>query len=162
LRMSATLGHRRETSAFLDRPLLARIVIVLALVAGTLSGLAIGMQAAPATDLKLVHLLRAMAVLKLGFVAVATGAVWWRLQAPVRPVWLAGYAVISASMAAGPALIWFVEPHHSRIGPAARRRGCLRVPAMARQRYRRPPARYRDPQALLIPAKTIAGPRRPS
>ena len=105
--MSATLGHRRAVAAFLDRPVLARSVIVLALTAGAVAGLAIGMQAAPATDIELMHLLRAMAVLKLAFVAAASGSILWRLQAPIRPIWLAGYAVVSASMAAGPALIWF-------------------------------------------------------
>ena len=106
--MSATIVHRRET--FLSRfhqPRLTRTLVVLALLAGGISGLAIGMQAAPAPDLELMHLLRAMAVLKLVFVAAAAGSIFWRLQAPAGPGWLAGYAATCAAMAAGPSLIWF-------------------------------------------------------
>lgn len=106
--MSATLGRPSKTVTLpLGQPRLARAAIVLALLAGAVSGLAIGIQAAPVPELELMRLLRAMAILKVAFVAAAAGAILWRLQAPVRPVWLAAYGATCAAMAAGPGLIWF-------------------------------------------------------
>lgn len=106
--MSATLGRGRAISIpRYETPRIARAAIVVALVAGAAAGVAVGWRATPAQDVELMHLLRAMAVLKLAFVAAAAGATLWRLQAPARPLWLAAYAATSAAMAAGPALIWF-------------------------------------------------------
>ncbi len=105
--MSATVESRRGTASLLHGPRMARAAIVFAVLAGAVTGWAIGMQAAPASDLELMHLLRAMAILKLAFVAVAAGSILWRLQAPVSAGWLALYAATCAAMAAGPALIWF-------------------------------------------------------
>lgn len=95
---------------------LARSVIMLSLVAGAGAGLLFGAHAsAAAGDVELTHLLRAMALLKLLFVAAASAAVFWRLQAPISPRLLAAYAVVCAAMAAGPGLIWFL----AYLGPAA-------------------------------------------
>ena len=106
--MSATLGRPREAfAALLHRPPLARAAIVFALFAGTVSGVAVGMQAAAVSEAELMHLLRAMAILKSALIAAAAGAILWRLQAPVRPAWLTAYAATCAAMAAGPGLIWF-------------------------------------------------------
>lgn len=108
--MSASLGRPREAAVIRPHPSrVARFGVVLALLAGAASGLVLGLQAAPATEPELMNLLRAMAVLKLAFVTAAAGAIFWRLQAPVRPAWLAAYAATCAAMAAGPALIWFAS-----------------------------------------------------
>ena len=103
--MSATLGYR--SASMLAGPRMARAAVVSALLAGAAAGLAVGQQSGPATDVELMHLLRAMAVLKVAFVAAAAGSILWRLQSPVRPLWLAAYSATSACMAAGPLLIWF-------------------------------------------------------
>ncbi len=115
--MSALFARREAVQrAQSGRIGLARSVILLALVAGAGAGLAIGAQArGDAGDVELTHLLRAMAMLKLLFVAAAASAIWWRLQAPVTPLRLSGYAVACLAMAAGPGLIWFL----AYIGPAS-------------------------------------------
>ncbi|MGI4798815.1 MAG: hypothetical protein ACRYF2_26210 [Janthinobacterium lividum] len=94
----------------------ARSAIVLALLAGGVGGLMLGASAAPTgTEAELTQLLRAMAVLKLFFVAAATGAILWRLQAPVAGPMLAAYALTCAAMAAGPGMIWYL----ANLGPAS-------------------------------------------
>lgn len=106
--MSAALGLPRETVACApQKSRMARGAIVLALLAGAGAGLAIGIQTAPTAEPELMNLLRAMAVLKVAFVAAAAGSILWRLQAPIRPAWLLAYAATCAAMAAGPILIWF-------------------------------------------------------
>jgi len=57
-------------------------------------------------DPALARLLRAMAAIKMLLAAGAGAALWWRLGAPARPAWLAGYTAAAGAMAAGPALIW--------------------------------------------------------
>ena len=105
--MSATI---LRPDAVLLRPGVARAVFVGALLAGAMAGLAVGGHAsAAAADPELTRLLRAMAALKLLFVAAAAAAVLWRLQAPARPALLAGYAASAAAMTAGPGLIWFAS-----------------------------------------------------
>jgi hypothetical protein len=106
--MSATLG--RSFLAIALTPVRTRGVIATALVAGAVAGFAVGASAAaPSSEAELTMLLRAMALLKLAFVAVAAGGIWWRLTAPISTSWLAGYAAASAAMAAGPGLIWFLS-----------------------------------------------------
>jgi hypothetical protein len=116
--MSASL--LRGETALLSYPVvrtrIARAVIILALVAGASAGLAIGAHGrGDAGELELTHLLRAMALLKLLFVAAAASAILWRLQAPVGPLRLAAYALVAVAMAMGPGLIWFL----AYIGPAS-------------------------------------------
>lgn len=94
----------------------ARSAIVLALLAGAVGGLMLGASAAPiGSEAELTQLLRAMAVLKLFFVAAATGAILWRLQAPVAGPMLAAYALTCVAMAAGPGMIWYL----AHLGPAS-------------------------------------------
>ncbi|MDT7953403.1 MAG: hypothetical protein RQ966_18015 [Acetobacteraceae bacterium] len=94
----------------------ARAMLVVALVAGAGAGLLIGAHARTgAGDLELTHLLRAMAMLKLLFVAAAASAIWWRLQAPITPYRLSAYAGSCLAMAMGPGLIWYL----AYIGPAS-------------------------------------------
>lgn len=104
--MSVTLGVV-ERNRVVPSPYVARAVIVVALVASAVGAAAVGAETVSAGDPELIRLLRAMAVLKVAFVVAASAAIWWRLQAPIRSVWLAGYAVACAAMAAGPGLIWF-------------------------------------------------------
>ena len=113
--MSTTLGHVVSPSAAGIGSGTARVAFIAALVAGAAAGLAVGASSAGASEVELVHLLRAMAVLKLLFVAAAACAVWWRLTAPISAVRLGGYSFAAASMAAGPGLIWFL----SHIGTAS-------------------------------------------
>jgi len=54
----------------------------------------------------LTRLMRAMAVIKLTFAGLAFAAIIWRLAAPITAGWLAGYAIATTGMAAGPGLIW--------------------------------------------------------
>ena len=158
--MSATVARRRAISAFLDRPLLARSVILLALVAGAASALAVGLQAAPALDLELMHLLRAMAILKLAFVAAClwcdpvalAGADSPRLVGELR----GGFGIDGRR----PRTDLVLEPHHPSVDPAACWRGGIPPFAVAGGCQRGPPARHRDPSAFLITVKTIAAPRR--
>lgn len=94
----------------------ARSAIVLALLAGGVGGLMLGASAAPTgSEAELTQLLRAMAVLKLFFVAAATGAILWRLQAPIAGPMLAAYALTCTAMAAGPGMIWYL----AHLGPAS-------------------------------------------
>lgn len=104
--MSLTLSQMISV-AVLHRPIAARAAIVLALLAGASAGIALGARETPVPDFELLRLLRAMAVIKLAFVALAAGVVLWRLQAPIRSAWLAGYVAVCFAMAAGPSLIWF-------------------------------------------------------
>ncbi len=93
-----------------------RSVIGFALLAGGIGGLALGARAGvPANEVELTHLLRAMAVLKLFFVAAAAGAILWRLQAPVAWPRLGAYALVCSAMAAGPGMIWYM----AYLGPAS-------------------------------------------
>ena len=94
----------------------ARSAIGLALLAGAVGGLMLGANAASTgSEAELTQLLRAMAILKLFFVAAATGAILWRLQAPVTGPMLAAYALTCAAMAAGPGMIWYL----AHLGPAS-------------------------------------------
>ena len=102
--MSVTVSRDYSLSY---RPAVARGIIIVALAAGVTAGFAVGVRAAPVPDVELLHLLRAMAVLKVAFIAAAAGAVWWRLQAPIGPSWLVAYATVFGAMAAGPVLIWY-------------------------------------------------------
>jgi len=54
----------------------------------------------------LTRLMRAMAVIKLAFGALAFTAILWRLAAPVSAAWLTAYAASITGMAAGPGVIW--------------------------------------------------------
>lgn len=110
-RLSSLPVARRGVSARWGRS-----AIVLALLAGGAGGLMLGASAAPTgSEAELTQLLRAMAVLKLFFVAAATGAILWRLQAPVAAPMLAAYALTCAAMAAGPGMIWYL----AHLGPAS-------------------------------------------
>lgn len=112
--MSATVAHPIVTAAGSARG--RRAVIALALLAGGIGGLALGAHAdVPASEVELTQLLRAMAVLKLFFVAAAAGAIFWRLQAPVAWPRLGAYALVCAAMAAGPGMIWYM----AHLGPAS-------------------------------------------
>lgn len=93
-----------------------RSAIVLALLAGAVGGLMLGAGASPTgSEAELTHLLRAMAVLKLSFVAAAAGTILWRLQAPIAGPMLAAYVLTCAAMAAGPGMIWYL----AHLGPAS-------------------------------------------
>jgi len=110
-RLSSLPVARRGVSARWGRS-----AIVLALLAGGVGGLMLGASAAPTGyEAELTHLLRAMAVLKLSFVAAAAGTILWRLQAPVSGPMLAAYALTCAAMAAGPGMIWYL----AHLGPAS-------------------------------------------
>ena len=113
--MSTTLGRVVSPSTAAIGSGVARATLIVALVAGAVTGLAVGAATAGSSEAELVHLLRAMAMLKVLFVAAAAGAIWWRLTAPISAVRLGGYVVAAASMAAGPGLIWFL----SHIGAAS-------------------------------------------
>jgi hypothetical protein len=54
----------------------------------------------------LTRLMRAMALIKLSFAGLAFTAIIWRLAAPISSGWLAGYAIATGAMGAGPGLIW--------------------------------------------------------
>jgi hypothetical protein len=94
---------RTATSA---RPFL----IALALIAATAGFLATNSsQTAHMAKLdgeSLTRLMRAMAVIKCLFAAVAFTAIIWRLAAPISATWLIAYAAATSGMAAGPGLIW--------------------------------------------------------
>ena len=105
--MSATI---LPADAALFRPGAARAWFVAGLMAGAVAGLGVGAHSSAASaDPELANLLRAMAALKLLFVAAAAAAVLWRLQSPARPALLAAYAAAAAAMTAGPGLIWFAS-----------------------------------------------------
>ncbi len=91
-------------------PWLARggllVVAVLAFAAGLLVADQAETARAVAADPDLARLLRAMAGLKALMAAAAVGVMMWRLASPIGPVRLALYAVSTAAMTAGPALIW--------------------------------------------------------
>ena len=107
---SLPLAHRGVSARW------GRSAIVLALLAGGVGGLTLGASAAPTgSEAELTHLLRAMAILKLSFVAAAAGTILWRLQAPVAGPMLAAYALTCAAMAAGPGMIWYL----AHLGPAS-------------------------------------------
>ena len=105
----------------------SRSVLLLALVAGAGAGLLAGSagsaSAVAAAGDDLTRLLRAMAALKLLFVAAATAAILWRLRAPIGPAWLAAYAIDAAATAAGPGLIWTMT--HVGLGAAMLHVGLL-------------------------------------
>ncbi len=82
------------------------VVAVLAFAAGMLVADAADTARAVATDPDLSRLLRAMAGLKALMAAAAVGVMMWRLASPIGPVRLGLYAVSTAAMTAGPALIW--------------------------------------------------------
>ncbi len=95
----------------------ARTALLLALAAG----LAAGFLIAPAdpsllADRDLTRLLRAMAALKLLFVAASAALMFWRMQAPIGPASLSLYVIAAATMATGPGLIWTMA--HVAIGAA--------------------------------------------
>ncbi len=105
--MSATTLPAGLTRPTWLRPAVARSIVGLALFGGAAAGFAWGAPAAgAAADPELLRLLRAMAALKLLFAAAATGAILWRLQLPVAPLRLAGYAFGAAATLAGPGLLW--------------------------------------------------------
>jgi hypothetical protein len=92
-------------------PAMARALLVLVTAAGVAAGLlATGTEASAAAialaGADLVHLLRAMALLKLAMAAGMAAAVLWRLGSSVTLSWWAAYALACASMAIGPGLIW--------------------------------------------------------
>ena len=113
--MSTTLEPTVSPSAVALGTGVARATLIVALVAGAAAGLAVGASTAGASEAELKHLLRAMAMLKLMFVAAAAAAIWWRMSAPISAVRLGGYAVAAVSMAVGPGLIWYL----SHIGTAS-------------------------------------------
>jgi hypothetical protein len=99
----------RDGAAWFAAPAAARLVLILAIAIAALAGfLATGADdaARASADAELTRLLRAMAGLKLLFAVAAAGAVYWRLGAPVTPLWLAAYTAACAAMFAGPGLIW--------------------------------------------------------
>ena len=113
--MSTTLEPTVSPTAVALGTGVARATLVVALVAGAAAGVAVGASTAGVSEVELVHLLRAMAMLKVMFVAAAAAAIWWRMSAPISAVRLGGYAVAAVSMAVGPGLIWYL----SHIGTAS-------------------------------------------
>ena len=110
-RLSSLSVVRRGVSARWGRS-----IIVLALLAGAAGGLMLGAGAASiGSEAELTQLLRAMAILKLFFVAAAAGTILWRLQVPVAGPMLAAYALTCAAMVAGPGMIWYL----AHLGPAS-------------------------------------------
>lgn len=114
----------RQFTSWTSRP-----VLLLALMAGAgagaglFAGSADSASAVAAAGDDLTRLLRAMAALKLLFVAAATAAILWRLRAPIGPAWLAAYAITAAAMAAGPGLVWTMT--HVGLGAALMHLGLL-------------------------------------
>jgi hypothetical protein len=84
-----------------------RVIVVVAAAISLAAGVLYA-QAHPGAvpEAALGRLLRAMAAIKMLIAALAGAAMLWRLGAPARPAWLAGYAAAAAAMAAGPTLIW--------------------------------------------------------
>ena len=109
-RSTADATARRASQGF-GSPTVARVLLVLLIAAAATAGfLAVGAEAASLAasraGVDLTRLLRGMAVLKSLMAAGATAAVLWRLGTPVKPLWLAAYAVSCGAMWAGPGLIW--------------------------------------------------------
>ena len=112
-----SLSIRQERAAAIGPAPIARPALLAALTAGLVAGFVAGHAGAlPSEDVDLARLLRAMAALKLLFVAAASAAMLWRMQAPIRPVPLALYALSAFAMAAGPGLIWTLA--HVALGAA--------------------------------------------
>jgi hypothetical protein len=105
--MTSLATHVTRTTARTERPAAARMIVIAA-AAASLGVSAVYAHAHPGAvaDPALARLLRAMAAIKMLLAVCAGAAIWWRLAAPVRPVWLAGYAAAAGAMAAGPPLIW--------------------------------------------------------
>lgn len=105
--MTSLAADASATRLRVARPQTGRMIIIAASAIGLAAGAAYA-HAHPGvvTDPALARLLRAMAAIKMLLAAGAGAALWWRLAAPVRPGWLAGYAVATAATAAGPVLIW--------------------------------------------------------
>ena len=113
---SVPVSHAISRAAAKSRPLtlapaMGRLLLAAALLAGAAAGfLATGDQAASAATAsagrELTHLLRAMAGMKALFAAGAASVTYWRLGSPIGWPRLALYAAATASMAAGPGLIW--------------------------------------------------------
>lgn len=96
------------------RPAAARVGVLLVALAAATAGVLAGDAQTVSFDPGLAWLLRAMAVLKAAMALAATAGVAWRLGAPVRPAWLAGYALALAATWTGPGLIWNLA--HLRLG----------------------------------------------
>lgn len=106
----ATLGAVAKSSGRVRRPWLAQAGLM-GVAALAFSGVMLGGDAAEtaravAADVDLALLFRAMAGLKAVMAAVALGVVMWRLGSPIGSGRLVLYAVATAAMAVGPALIW--------------------------------------------------------
>ncbi len=83
-----------------------RVIVVVAAAISLAAGVLYA-QAHPGAvpEAALGRLLRAMAAIKMLIAALAGAAMLWRLGAPARPAWLAGYAAAAAAMAAGALLL---------------------------------------------------------
>jgi len=128
----------------------ALVVVVLGCIAAGLlaTGDAARAHAVAAAGPELTRLLRAMAAIKSLMAVAAVGAVLWRLGAPVRLPWLAGYAVAAAAMAAGPGLIW--DMAYVRMGALALHGGLLMAIVML----------WRDPAMAARLSEAVAARRR--
>lgn len=129
-------------------PSASRSLLLLALAAGAAAGLLAGSaqsaSAVAAAGEELTRLLRAMAALKLLFLAAATAAILWRLRAPIGPAWLAAYGVSGAATAAGPGLIWTMT--HVGLGAALLHVGLLGSVVLL----------WRDPASRKLLAAAVA------
>ncbi len=116
--MSFLLVTRAETPSARSRsrnafatPIIARTLLVAVIALAFVGGLAATDSAATARlvargGADWANLLRAMAALKLLFAGAASGAVLWRLGAPISLARFSGYALAAAAAWAGPGLIW--------------------------------------------------------
>jgi hypothetical protein len=102
--IQSDIGVRRGPVA--GRAMLVGAVVAGAALAAYATPAGEAARAAHAAGPDLTRLLRAMAALKLTFVAGMLAAIAWRLAVPAAAWRVACYGVAGAAMAAGPVLIW--------------------------------------------------------
>ena len=83
------------------------VIIAIALIAGFLATSTQATNLAILNDgAALVRLMRFMAAIKTVMIVAPAAAILWRFGTTISLRWFAAYAVTTASMAAGPGLIW--------------------------------------------------------
>ena len=95
-----------RASAVPYRAVLLAVTVVAATAGFTLTGVEASHAAVRNAGSELVHLLRMMALLKVGLAAAATWLADWRLRQPLAPRLAGAYLAAAGLMAMGPGLIW--------------------------------------------------------
>ncbi len=112
---TSAAGPRSNALAGIRRALYRMVLVTGIVIVATAVAFATSPAPADAMDASLVRLMRGMAMIKAGIIAVAAAVLWWRFARPIATPFAVGYLLGSWFMVAATVLIWQL----SSIGAAA-------------------------------------------